>query len=170
MKTARLNIVLEPDEKELAEQLAAEYSRRTGVETTLSSFVRHLIREAALNATGESELNQQRLALPHIRRKRPPRPRPSEQLAVYREQIKSIALAHHVTNVRVFGSTARGEDTSKSDLDLLVSPIQGETGLMELVEIAAKVKKLIKVPVDVVLDTEIPEEHRDRINKEAVAI
>jgi len=42
--------------------------------------------------------------------------------------------------------------------------------LMELVEIAAKVKKLIKVPVDVVLDTEIPEEHRDRINKEAVAI
>lgn len=169
MKTARLNIVLEPEEKELAEQLAAEYSRRTGVEATLSSFVRHLIREAALNATGEKELNQQRLALPPIS-KRHPRPRPSEQLSIYREQIKAIALAHHVTNVRVFGSTARGEDTSKSDLDLLVSPIQGETGLMELVEIAAKIKKLIKVSVDVVLDTEIPEEKRDEINKEAIAI
>lgn len=170
MKTARLNIVLEPEERELAEQLAAEYSSRTGAETTLSSFVRHLIREAARNATGESELNQQRLALPPTRRKRPPRPRPSEQLAIYQEQIKTIALAHHVTNVRVFGSTARGEDTNKSDLDLLVSPIKGKTGLMELVEIATKVKKLIKVPVDVVLDTEIPEAKRDEINKEAIAI
>ena len=170
VKTARLNIVIDPEEKEIAERLAAEYSRRTGVETTLSSFVRHLIRQAALDATGESEWNRQRLALPPIRPKRPPRPRPSEQVAIYREQIKAIALAHHVTNVRIFGSTARGEDTSKSDLDLLVSPIKGKTGLMELVEIAAEIKKLIKVPVDVVLDTEIPEEHRDRINKEAVSI
>lgn len=87
-----------------------------------------------------------------------------------REGIKAIALAHHVTNVRVFGSTARREDTCKSDLDLLVSPIPGKTGLMELVEIAAKIKKLIKVPVDVLLDTEIPEEHRNHINKEAISI
>jgi len=115
-------------------------------------------------------LKQQRLPLPPTRPKRPPRPRPSEQLAIYREQIRAIALAHHVTNVRIFGSTARGEDTNKSDLDLLVSPIQGETGLMELVRIAAEIKKLIKVPVDVVLDTTIPEQHRDKINREAVKI
>lgn len=170
MKTARLNIVIEPEEKELAEQLAIEYSRRTGVETTLSSFVRLLIRQAAIGTAGESGVKQETLPLRPTRRKRPLRHRPSEQLAIYREQIKAIALAHHVTNVRVFGSTARGEDTDKSDLDLLVSPIQGETGLMELAAIAAKVRKLIKVPVDVVLDTEIPEEHRDRINKEAISI
>lgn len=91
-------------------------------------------------------------------------------MAIYREQIKAIALANHVTDVRVFGSTARGEDTSKSDLDLLVSPIQGETGLMELVTIEAEIKKFIKVRVDVVLDTEIPEEHREKINKEAIRI
>ena len=53
---------------------------------------------------------------------------------------------------------------------LLVSPIQGETGLMELVRIEAEIKKLIKVPVDVVLDTTIPEQHRDKINREAVKI
>lgn len=170
MKTARLNIVIEPEEKELAERLAAEYSRRTGVETTLSSFVRHLIRQAALDAHDAGGSERQGAPLRPARPKRPPRPRPSEQLAIYREQIKAIALAHHVTNVRVFGSTARGEDTDKSDLDLLVSPVPGKTGLMELVEIAAKIKRLIKVPVDVVLDTEIPEEHRDRINKEAVTI
>ncbi|WP_224981962.1 nucleotidyltransferase domain-containing protein [Geomonas agri] len=170
MKTARLNIVIEPEEKELAEQLAAEFSRRTGMETTLSSFVRHLIRQAALDSNDESGMKQQGLPLTPARSKRRPRPRPSEQVAIYREQIKAIALAHHVTNVRIFGSTARGEDTSKSDLDLLVSPIQGKTGLMELVEIAAEIKKLIKVPVDVVLDTTIPEKYRDKINKEAITI
>ena len=94
------------------------------------------LRQAALDATGESEWGQQRLVLPPIRPERRPRPRPSEQVAIYREQIKAIALAHHVTNVSIVGSTARGEDTDKSDLDLLVSPIEGKTGLMELVEIA----------------------------------
>ncbi|MBJ6752398.1 nucleotidyltransferase domain-containing protein [Geomonas anaerohicana] len=170
MKTARLNIVIEPEEKELAEQLAADFSRRTGVETTLSSFVRHLIRQAAQGAQNGSGFKGDTPPLSPTRSKRPPRPRPSEQVAIYREQIKAIALAHHVTNVRVFGSTARGEDTNRSDLDLLVSPIKGKTGLMELVKIAAEVKKLIKVPVDVVLDTEIPEEKKDEIDKEAIAI
>jgi len=91
-------------------------------------------------------------------------------LEIYREQIKAIAERYHVTNVRVFGSTARGEDTDKSDLDLLVTPIKGATGLMELVRIESEVKKLIKVPVDVVLDSEIPEQHREKINKEAIAL
>jgi len=102
--------------------------------------------------------------------KRKRRPRPSEQLEIYREQIKAIAERYHVTNVRVFGSTARGEDTDKSDLDLLVTPIKGATGLMELVRIENEVKKLIKVPVDVVLDSEIPEQYREKINKEAIAL
>ena len=169
MKTARLNIVIEPEEKEMAERLAGEYNRKTGVETTLSSFVRHLIRQAALDSADESASKQQKLQ-PPPRRSRSPRPRPSEQLAIYREEIKAIALAHHVANVRVFGSTARGEDTNKSDLDLLVSPIQGKTGLMELVRIAAEIKKLIKIPVDVLLDTRIPEQSKDRINKEAITL
>jgi uncharacterized protein len=171
MKTARLNIVLEPEEKDQAEQLAAAYGRLTGTEMTLSSYVRYLLRQAALD-TGEPDgFKPQRLTLPtsgSSKRKR--RPRPSEQLEIYREQIKAIAERHQVTNVRVFGSTARGEDTDKSDLDLLVTPIKGATGLMELVRIESEVKKLIKIPVDVVLDSEIPEKHREKINREAIAL
>jgi uncharacterized protein len=171
VKTARLNIVLAPEEKDLAEQLAAEYGRRTGTEMTLSSYVRYLLRQAALDTIDASDFKQQRLPLPSSSSpKRRRRPRPSEQLEIYREQIKAIAERHHVTNVRVFGSTARGEDTDKSDLDLLVTPIKGATGLMELVRIESEVKKLIKVPVDVVLDSEIPEQHREKINREAIAL
>ena len=169
MKTARLNIVLEPDEKAQAERLAAAYGRRTGTEMTLSSYVRYLLRQAALETIDAS--SQQPLPPPNTSGpKRRYRPRPSEQLEIYREQIKAIAEKYQVTNVRVFGSTARGEDTDKSDLDLLVTPIKGATGLMEIVRIESEVKKLIKVPVDVVLDTEIPEQHREKINKEAIAL
>ena len=64
MKTARLNIVLEPDEKVQAEQLAAAYGRRTGTEMTLSSYVRYLLRQAAVDASDTSALKQQRLPLP----------------------------------------------------------------------------------------------------------
>ena len=165
MKTARLNIVLEPGEKEQAEKLAAEHGRRIGTEMTLSSYVRYLLRQAA-----QDTLQQHAPLSTSSSPKRRYRPRPSEQLEIYREQIKAIAERHQVTNVRVFGSTARGEDTDKSDLDLLVTPIKGATGLMELVRIESEVKKLVKVPVDVVLDSEIPEQHRERINKEAIAL
>jgi uncharacterized protein len=168
MKTARLNIVLEPDEKERAEQLAAAYGRRTGTEMTLSSYVRLLLRQAD---QGAGDPKQQRPPLSAAKSpKRRRRPRPGEQLEIYREQIRAIAERHQVTNVRVFGSTARGEDTDRSDLDLLVTPIKGATGLMEIVRIESEIKKLIRVPVDVVLDTEIPEEHRERINREAIAL
>ena len=37
-----------------------------------------------------------------------------------REEIISIAAKHGARNVRVFGSTARGEAGEKSDVDLLV--------------------------------------------------
>ena len=37
-----------------------------------------------------------------------------------REKIYEIAAKHGVSNIRVFGSVARGEETKKSDVDLLV--------------------------------------------------
>lgn len=37
-----------------------------------------------------------------------------------KDEIKQIAVKHGATNVRLFGSVARGEDTGQSDIDLLV--------------------------------------------------
>ena len=48
--------------------------------------------------------------------------RPSLALNTHREAIRTIALRHRVTNVRVFGSVVHGDDTDGSDLDLLVEP------------------------------------------------
>ena len=46
--------------------------------------------------------------------------RPSIALQTHREAIRTIALSHRVTNVRVFGSVVHGDDTEGSDLDILV--------------------------------------------------
>ncbi len=43
-----------------------------------------------------------------------------EKLRERRDEIRQIAAKHGARNVRVFGSVARGEADSKSDLDLLV--------------------------------------------------
>ncbi len=37
-----------------------------------------------------------------------------------RDDILSIAAQHGACNIRLFGSTARGEDTPESDVDILV--------------------------------------------------
>ena len=44
----------------------------------------------------------------------------AEMLEQEREQILRIAAHHGASNVRVFGSVARGEASAGSDLDLLV--------------------------------------------------
>lgn len=46
-----------------------------------------------------------------------------------REEILRIAAENGVTNVRVFGSVARGEDTPDSDIDFLVDMEEGADGL-----------------------------------------
>ena len=43
-----------------------------------------------------------------------------ELLQTKRDEILSIAARHGAHNIRLFGSTVRGEDTPHSDVDLLV--------------------------------------------------
>ncbi len=49
----------------------------------------------------------------------------------HRDEVLELARRHHVGNVRVFGSAARGEDGPESDLDLLVAP-DPEASLFDL--------------------------------------
>jgi predicted nucleotidyltransferase len=50
-----------------------------------------------------------------------------ESLRRYRREILEIAAHHGARNVRVFGSTARGDDREDSDVDLLVDVERGRT-------------------------------------------
>ena len=74
--------------------------------------------------------------------------RPSEALALHRIRIREIALNHHVSSVRVFGSALHGDDVAGSDLDLLVEPTP-QTTMMDIGAIRFELKNLLGLEVDV---------------------
>ncbi len=73
--------------------------------------------------------------------------RPSLALQTHRNAIREIALRHRVTNVRVFGSVVRGDDSEGSDLDILVEPT-AETTMMDIAKIQLELGQLLSVAVD----------------------
>ena len=95
--------------------------------------------------------------------------RPSLALRTHREAIRAIALRHRVTNVRVFGSVVRGEDTDDSDLDLLVDPTR-ETTMMDIARIQLELSQLLPVAVDVLTPNGLPDRFRGQVIAEALAV
>ena len=94
---------------------------------------------------------------------------PSIALQTHREAIRRIALSHRVTNVRVFGSAVRGDDTEGSDLDILVEPTQ-ETTMMDIAKIQLELSQLLPVAVDVLTPNGLPAKFRGQVIAEAQAI
>jgi uncharacterized protein len=66
-----------------------------------------------------------------------------------RAEVIRIAAAHHATNVRVFGSVARGEETDRSDVDLLVDMEAGRS-LLEQVRLRRALSELLGIELDLV--------------------
>jgi predicted nucleotidyltransferase len=95
--------------------------------------------------------------------------RPSIALNAYRDQIRTIVLAHHAANARVFGSVIRNEDTENSDLDLLIEPTSA-TSLMDIGAIRLELKALLGVNVDVVTPNSLPDSFRDQVVNESVPV
>ncbi|NMM11989.1 MAG: nucleotidyltransferase family protein [Rhodoferax sp.] len=92
--------------------------------------------------------------------------RPSEALTLHRTRIREIALSHHVSGVRVFGSALHGDDVSGSDLDLLVEPT-AQTTLMDIGAIRFELKNLLGLEVDVLTPNGLPAKFRDQVLREA---
>ena len=72
-----------------------------------------------------------------------------KRLRRHRRQIKELVARHGLSNVRVFGSAARGDDTEASDIDLLVDVPPG-MGLLGLARCQRDLEVLLGVPIDLV--------------------
>ena len=90
-------------------------------------------------------------------------------LKTKREQILSIAAEHGASNVRLFGSTARGEARSDSDIDFLVE-FDLDRSLFDYVALIRDLEDLLGHKVDVVTDQSLHWYIRDSILKEAVPL
>lgn len=80
--------------------------------------------------------------------------------------IIDLARRHGAREVRIFGSHARSESTSESDVDLLVSLEPGRD-LLDLVAIKQEVEALLKCPVDVVEEEGLSPYLREQILRQA---
>ena len=79
------------------------------------------------------------------------------------------AASHGARNVRVFGSIAKGEAGTTSDVDLLVEMEPGRS-LLDLVGLWQDLEDLLGGQVDVLSDHGLSPHLSDRINAEAVPL
>jgi predicted nucleotidyltransferase len=92
-----------------------------------------------------------------------------ERVLGRRAAIRQAAARHGASNVRLFGSTARGENQPDSDIDLLVSTETGRT-LFDLARLRAELEHILEAPVDLVTDNVLLGEARDAILGEAIPL
>jgi uncharacterized protein len=92
--------------------------------------------------------------------------RPSEALAAHREEALAIIAKYPVSNPRIFGSVARGEDVEGSDLDIIVHPENSVT-YFDLARLTLELEALLNCKIDLGEDIAVKEYVRKNIFSDA---
>jgi predicted nucleotidyltransferase len=86
-----------------------------------------------------------------------------------RTEILRLAAKYGASHVRVFGSVARGEADSDSDVDFLVDLEHGRS-LLDLGGLQYELESLLRCPVDVVTERGLKARLRERALRDAVPV
>lgn len=96
--------------------------------------------------------------------------RPSELLKKHRNEILfRFSKRNKLSNLRVFGSVARGEDTEDSDIDFIVSTSPGTT-LLDLGGLCADLEEFFGQNFDVIEENSLPTKFKETVLKEAIPL
>ncbi|MEJ7834035.1 MAG: nucleotidyltransferase family protein [Nocardioides sp.] len=91
------------------------------------------------------------------------------RVVAHRTEVLDILVRHGATNPRLFGSVARGEDRSDSDVDLLVDFSPG-IGLFDIFRIQDELQAILDAEVDLVAPTDLKAAARARIESELLTL
>lgn len=92
-----------------------------------------------------------------------------ELLQARRIDILDLAHQYGAYNVRIFGSVARGEADSKSDIDFLVE-MESDRTLLDMGGLLMELRELLGTPVDLVTETGLKQRIRQRVLQEAIPL
>ena len=92
-----------------------------------------------------------------------------DDIRAHREEIIRIAARHGGSDIRVFGSVARGEPGDRSDVDLLIR-LDEQRSLLDRIAMMNDLEDLLGRPLDVVNESALHPSLRGRILGEAVAL
>jgi predicted nucleotidyltransferase len=86
-----------------------------------------------------------------------------------RKDVLKVTERHGVTSVRVFGSVARGDESSESDIDLLVTTGPNVSPWFPA-GLILDLEQLLGRPIDIVTESGLNPLLRDQVLTEAVAL
>jgi hypothetical protein len=92
-----------------------------------------------------------------------------KEVQALREQILQIASRHGASNLRIFGSVARGDADPKSDVDFLINLEPGRS-LLDHAALLLDLEKLLGCKVDVVTERGLKERIRERVLRETLPL
>ena len=92
-----------------------------------------------------------------------------ELLQAKRENILQTAAKYGAYNVRIFGSVARGEADSDSDVDFLVEMEPGRS-LLDLGGLLMDLQELLGCNVDLVTEKGLRSRIREQVLREAISL
>ncbi|MGL5510852.1 MAG: nucleotidyltransferase family protein [Microcoleaceae cyanobacterium] len=86
-----------------------------------------------------------------------------------RQEILEITNRYGASNVRVFGSVARGEDTTQSDIDFLIE-LKPDCSLLEQIGLMQSLEDLLECKIDLVEPDTLHPLIKEQILQEAIPL
>jgi uncharacterized protein len=86
-----------------------------------------------------------------------------------RHALLATAHSHGVTNLRVFGSVARGEDGPDSDVDL-IGELPATMGLFGLARVRNELEAILDTRLDLVSSGDLKPDVHARVDREAIRL
>ena len=91
------------------------------------------------------------------------------RVAAHRDELRQVLRGHGVTNARLFGSVARGDDHEGSDVDLLVD-FAPTTSLFKILRIKDELEMILGVEVDLIPSTGLKDRVRPLVRRDLIAL